>query len=421
MKNRISGALRHVLLAMAYCLAAGGLAPGGDAPAPPETSLDPARNSGAGQRAAPSAMVKVVIPPHGGQASVRPMSPPETTYTLSSTTPSAPSTAAASPAPWTGEAVGAMPGQQAGGAASPGEAPASGESELRTLATIDGTAITDQDVTRELWARKGRETLDWMVGKAILERELARLDLSVSEAETEACLTRHLDRFATIFPNLSGREALARAASGMGLDEYRQRSVWVELALRKIMQKTLKPTDDQLRVYFAERQAAFVEPERAKIRQIFIAPPPGPDGDIVNGAEEWAAAERLVLEAHTRLRMGEDFLSVASSYASGATNPRWVERGELLRELEEAAFSLRPGAVSAPIRTGMGYHIILVEERRDRKLPRFEDVKDKVLAEYENRYFMAAAGDFMTRLKEKALEDGTLVMMGEATPAKTER
>gem|GEM_PF-2053211 len=396
MNGRFFRLLRRTSLAAALCLALGGAARPGEAAAPSEPGPTPSPNADAVQRA-PSAVVKVVIPQDGGPAKVQAINPPETLSIL----PDPPEPAPASSPPQTDES--AMPAPPTDTAVSP-------EPELRALAVVDGVVITDRDVTRELWARKGRETLAWMVGKAILERELTRLGLSVPDDEIEARLARHMERFADLFPNLSGREALARAASGMGLDEYRDRSVWSELALRKVMQKTLKPTDDQLRVYFAERQAAFVEPERVKIRQVFIAPPPGPDGDIVNGAEEWAAAERLAVEAHTRLRMGEDFLSVASSYASGASGPRWVRRGELIRELEEAAFSLRPGVVSAPIRTGMGFHIVTVEERRDRKLPRFEEVRDKVLEEYENRYFMAAAGDFVTRLKEKALEEGSLVM-----------
>ena len=390
----------------------------GDAPVLPETSLDPVRNVSGASRVAPtpSAMVKVVIPQQGGQARLQTLEPQAAVD--AQPTVLSPIPTVAPQASWTSGQGDGVPAMTPSASAAGGDASDSGlmrevsapAPEVHTLAVIDGVAITDQDVTRELWIRKGRETLDWMVGKAILERELSRLELSVSEDEVDVCLAGHMQRFAEIFPAVSGREALARAASGTGLDEYRQRTVWVELALRKIMQKTLKPSDDQLRIYFAERQAAFVEPEKVRIRQIFIAPPPGPDGDITNSAAEWGVAERLIVEAHTRLRMGEDFLSVASSYASGSTSPRWAERGELLRELEEAAFSLRPGAVSAPIRTGMGFHIISVEERRERKLPRFEEVREKVLAEFENRYFLAAAGDFMTRLKDQALKDGVLVM-----------
>lgn len=406
-----------LILIVAGLLAAGTLCPAGETPAPPESSRDPARNGDAQDRnqQPPSARVKVALPSGiGQQAVVRP-------------------SGEAAPFDGDAESYRVYPAEsfstESSGVPSPVDAPAAETPDNRitvepqplVLARMDGKAITDRDVTRELWLRRGKETFDWMVGKAVLEHEMARLGVTVTEMEVEDRLAGHMDDLRRVFPAVGGHEDLARAVSGMGLDEYRERSVWVELALRKVMRETLKPTDEQLRVYFAERRAAYIEPDRTRISQIFIAPPPGPDGDIAGGTEERAEAERMIIEAHSRLRLGEDFLAVASSYASGAVTPRWVERGDLMRELEEAAFSLRPGAVSAPIRSAMGYHIVKVEERRDRKEPRFEDVRERVLEEYENRFFLAAAGEFMIRLKENAVREGRLTLAGEESLGKAGR
>ncbi len=347
----------------------------GDAPAPPESSLDPSR------RLQPNARVTVALPTQRSHASVSQQvyygTPPTELAEAATVTPE----------------------------------PEPAEPQVKTLARVENREITDRDVMRELWERKGKETFDWMIGKAVLENELEKLGLVITEKEIADRLDEHMRGLSQVFPKLAGRDELARAASGMGLEEYTERSVWAELALRKVMQATLKPTDEQLRVFYAECQADYIEPDRSRISQIFIAPPAGPDGDADYSKAGWADAERVALEAHTRLRMGEDFRDVASSLASGSTTSRWVERGTLMRELEDAAFSLRPGAMSAPIRTGMGYHIVRVEERKERKLPRFEDVREKVLADYEEKFFFAAAGDFMTRLKEKAVRDGKLVFV----------
>ncbi len=278
---------------------------------------------------------------------------------------------------------------------------------------IDNTPITDQDVFQELWKRRGQETLEWMIGRAVLQRELDRLNLSVSDGEVDERLGEHLASLKKAFPGTSAPDDLTRFSAGMRLDEYRERTVWVELALRKIMHKALPPSDDQLRAYYAERQADFIQPERVKITQIFIAPRPNPDNDGIPGPAEWAAAEKQVLEAHARLRVGrngDDFAAVAGAYGSGATTPHWVGRGELLRELEEAAFSLSPGSFSAPLKSGMGYHIILTEEKQERKLPRFAEVQDAVQAQFEEKRFVLLAGEFMERLRERAEAGGSLVI-----------
>lgn len=282
--------------------------------------------------------------------------------------------------------------------------------EPMVLAVLDGRPITDADVRDELWARRGRETLDWMIGKAVLEREMAGLDLYVLDAEVDERLAQHLEGLRKAFPNLTEPDDLTRAASGMRLDEYRERSVWVELALRKVMRAALKPTDEQLRGYYAERQAEFIQPERVRISQVFIAPQADAENDGVPGPADWAMAEKLILEAHSRLRLGEDFATVARAYGAGGQLSRWVGRGELLRELEEAAFSIRAGSLSAPLRSSMGYHILRVEEKRERKLPRFEEVRNEVREQYEDRRFVLIAGEFMSRLREKAIRSGGLVI-----------
>ena len=279
-----------------------------------------------------------------------------------------------------------------------------------TLAIFDGRVITSLDVMRELWSRRGREALDWLIGEAILEKELSRHGLSVTESETDGRLKDHLESLRHTFPGLDDPGSLVRAASGMGLDEYRRKAVWMELALRKIMRAALSPSEEKLRSYYAERQAEFIRPERVRVSQVFIAPRADPEDDGVPGPKDWETAERQIVEAHSRLRMREDFSLVARAYGSGGQISRWVGLGELLRELEDAAFSMRPGSFSNPIRTAMGFHIIRSEERAERRLPTFEEVREKVAAEYEDRFFLLMAGEFMAKLREDALRDGSLIL-----------
>lgn len=284
----------------------------------------------------------------------------------------------------------------------------------RILATLNGQDITEDEVVRLLLERRGKETLDWLIGREILKHELDRLGLSVGDSEVDERLQKHLEGFRKAFPSLNRPDELTRAASGMRLDEYRERAVWVELALRKIMRIALRPSTEQLRGYYAERQAEFIRPERVRISQVFVAPQPAPEKEGIADASDWTVAERQILEAHSRLKMGEDFSAVARAYGSGGQLSRWVGRGELLRELEEAAFGIGVGSNTTPIKSSMGYHILLVEEKLERKLPPFDEVREEVLAQYEEMQFILLAGEFMTRLRDKALKNGGLVITPEA-------
>lgn len=401
--------MRITLLLFIVCAAllpAGRVAPAMEAPPPPEIRTE-ADASPHGYRVgrsggAPSARIRVSLPSGGGPAEIRPVQEALSTPPASVSEP-AQAAAVITPKPDAG--AGTPP------AAEPPRPEEAKAAEPVVLAVLDGKPITDVDVMDELWARRGRETLDWMIGKAVLEREMAALDLYVLDAEVDERLALHLEGMRKTFPNLSVPDDLTRALSGMRLDEYRERSVWAELALRKIMRAALKPTDEQLRGYYAERQAEFIQPERVRVSQVFVAPQPDPENDGVPGPADWAMAEKLILEAHGRLRLGEDFATVARAYGTGGQLSRWVGRGELLRELEEAAFSIATGSISAPLRSSMGYHILRVEEKRERKLPRFEEVKAEVQERYEDRRFAVIAGEFMTRLREKAIRSGGLVIV----------
>lgn len=279
----------------------------------------------------------------------------------------------------------------------------------RVLATLYGVPITEADVEREMWERRGAETFEWLVGRELLNRELRRLRLDVSETEVKDALDRHLMVLRKAYPNLKKTDDLTRAASGMPLDEYRERTVWAELALRKIMNAALETREEDLRVFFASVRADYIRPERVRVSQIFIPPKTdGPEGAA--GPEAWAEAERQINEAHALL-VRDDFEEVAKNYGSGGRLSRWMRRGDLLRELEEPAFSIKPGSITNPIRSSIGWHILMVEARENRREPTLDEVREEVKAGYEEERFVRLAGEFMARLKEKTLESGGLVMV----------
>ena len=47
-------------------------------------------------------------------------------------------------------------------------------------------------------------------------------------------------------------------------------------------------------------------------------------------------------------------------------------------EFAEAAFKLEPGKVSEPVKTQYGWHIIRVEEKRERPVPSLDEVRAQI-------------------------------------------
>ena len=57
----------------------------------------------------------------------------------------------------------------------------------------------------------------------------------------------------------------------------------------------------------------------------------------------------------------------------------YFARGQMVPQFEEAAFKLAKGEVSRPIQTQFGWHLIRVDDRRQKKLPDFQEVKDRIV------------------------------------------
>ena len=109
---------------------------------------------------------------------------------------------------------------------------------------------------------------------------------------------------------------------------------------------------------------------------------------------EWNASHILVeTEAEAkalieRLDAGEEFGALAqeaSSDTSAASGGQlgWFESGMMVPDFEAAVVALEPGAVSAPVQTQFGWHIVKLNETRLRDVPTIDEVRDELRPQVE--------------------------------------
>jgi peptidyl-prolyl cis-trans isomerase C len=101
------------------------------------------------------------------------------------------------------------------------------------------------------------------------------------------------------------------------------------------------------------------------------------------------------------LKGGSDFATLAKEKSK---DPGAAEGGDLgyftkdqmVPEFAEVAFKMYPGQLSNPVKTKFGWHIIKVEDKRTKKPPQFEQVKDQIEA------FLArkAQAEFISKLRQ---------------------
>ena len=86
---------------------------------------------------------------------------------------------------------------------------------------------------------------------------------------------------------------------------------------------------------------------------------------------EDAAAKTRIDSIYNALKTGADFATLATKLSDDKASAArggdlsWIQPRQTVKEFEDAAYALKPGELSKPVRSPFGYHIILMQERRN--------------------------------------------------------
>jgi parvulin-like peptidyl-prolyl isomerase len=81
----------------------------------------------------------------------------------------------------------------------------------------------------------------------------------------------------------------------------------------------------------------------------------------------------------------------------------YLKKGELLPAFEKEAFRLQVGEISGIIRTDFGFHIIKLLDRKGGIPIPFEEIKEKVMADFYQWETEKVFKQFITTLRDKAV------------------
>lgn len=103
------------------------------------------------------------------------------------------------------------------------------------------------------------------------------------------------------------------------------------------------------------------------------------------------------------LKKGADFAELAKKKskdpgASDGGDLGYFTKDQMVPEFSKVAFETEPGKISAPVKSQFGWHVIKVEDKRNRQAPDFEQVK----AQIETYVTRKAQADYVGKLRETA-------------------
>jgi peptidyl-prolyl cis-trans isomerase C len=243
--------------------------------------------------------------------------------------------------------------------------PAIAQDAAKQVAKVDGQVITEEDV------------------RIALDELSSGLPQQMDAAQRRSYAIDYLIDLKIVAGQAAKEKLDATPEFAKRLDQTRERLL-METILTREGEKA--GTDEATRKFYDETVKGLKSEQEIRARHILVE------------KEEQAKA------ALDRVRKGEDFAKLAAELSTDPGSGKeggdlgWFERGRMVPEFGEAAFKLEKGQVSDIVKTQFGFHIIKLEDKRDKKPPEFETVKDQL-----KRYMtQKAQQDFVLKLRESA-------------------
>lgn len=268
-------------------------------------------------------------------------------------------------------------------------------------ARIEQSAKESGEVfTGERLADLKKTLVEELVNEALLEDRARDLDLFATDQEVEDQIARLKDQNGV---KTDEEFATALAASGLTVDRLRdqlRKTLTVQRVVGREVNSKVDLSDDAMRVVYEREKEQYRIPERARIAEVLVA--------TSDDAAQRAAAERRAKAAADALREGAKFEDVVRDYSDGPTRAKAgdlgiVLKGDLAPEIDRVAFSLPQGAVSDPIQTRNGWHIVKVRESFPVSYRPFSDVKAEILKREQDTQFQKKLQEYLEKLKGEAV------------------
>ncbi len=245
------------------------------------------------------------------------------------------------------------------------------------------------------------------------------LDFAASEVGPRISNYSADDRRRVLLQYVIENELMAAAGDKDKLDEGAAFESRVKYHQRQALRDAF--FDAKIRESVSEDEAKKVYEERVKQVK--------PEQEL-HARHILVATEAEAKDVAARLKKGEDFATVAKEKSKDVNaqggDLGFFGKGQMVKPFEDAAFALEVGAISEPVQTPFGWHIIKIEEKRDRQLPSFDQVKEAIMAQLVQQKAQAIVTGLRDTAKieildptiKKSMEDAQF--RGEVPPDQTE-
>jgi parvulin-like peptidyl-prolyl isomerase len=280
------------------------------------------------------------------------------------------------------------------------------------LALVDASGVYQIDLNRQIAERsyvegndgaeptpvEKKTALDELVANTAAHSRASRERISRSELTSQLDLLRFQFSDEKAWRTALNKSGLSRTSVARILSYNLRTRAWLS---RRIASE-LPVTNDECRQFYGAHLEQFFLPERRNVSHLFLAAPPETPPEVVETKR--AAIEALA----ARLASGEDFAALAAQNSEDdASKLRGGELGyssakRMPPDFVEAATRLRPGEISKPMRTRLGFHILKLIDVQPPRQQTFDEVRGDIAIELANQKCDMAIQKLIVDLRQDA-------------------
>jgi hypothetical protein len=232
------------------------------------------------------------------------------------------------------------------------------------------------------------EAIDNLIDNQLVRDEASKRGFSASPEELDAALQQEMSNYPLGGLRFSG--LLPFSGELLSVEKAREE-------IRALLQKGDFLTEEEHRTHVLEATVLRRELQEALGADVKTS------GEQVRARHILVETEEQAKQVQERLGKGEDFAAIAKEVSTDTSNKDqggdlgWFTRGRMVQEFEQAAFSLKPGETSGPVKTTFG-------------------PGDGCRSALRRRLRRAAAVEGVHRLADRAEERGPRVRQGDGDP-----
>ncbi|UXM95766.1 peptidylprolyl isomerase [Bartonella sp. HY329] len=244
----------------------------------------------------------------------------------------------------------------------------------QVIAVVDGKNLTTKEL--DAWTN----VISPGTPETLAQRRLRALEVYVSlKAFSTAAIKEKLDQD----PAFKMRAELVRES---GLQQ-----AYVSEKLKQSVK------EEEIKAFYEKEIASMPKEVEVHARHILV--------------DNEADAKKII----KRLEAGEDFEKIAKETSTDASGSNggdlgYFVKGQMVKPFEDAAFALKTGEYTkTPVESQFGWHIIKVEDVRDKEPPKYADVKPQIenmlMQKNYNELVKKTVSDFPVTYPDKDVAD----------------